>query len=127
VEADFGVERMSIVVWDRSLLDAAGRSRCGPRGATWEVGVETDVTASGGCEALGVRAPPDGSVVPQVTQFRYQWLISYGSNRVWRLGSRVVSVLDSGAEGPGFKSQPRGCRVTVLGKLLTPIVPLFTK
>ena len=30
------------------------------------------------------------------------------------LGSRVVSVLDSGAEGPGFKSQPRRCRVTVL-------------
>jgi len=25
----------------------------------------------------------------------------------------VVSVLDSGAEGPGFKSQPRRCRVTV--------------
>ena len=39
---------------------------------------------------------------------------------------RVVSVLDSGAEGTGFKSQPRRCRVTVLGKLLTPIVPLFT-
>ena len=39
------------------------------------------------------------------------------------LGSRVVSVLDSGAEGPGFKSQPRLCRVTVLGKLFTPIVP----
>ena len=45
---------------------------------------------------------------------------------VW-LGSQVVSVLDSGAEGPGFKSQPRRCRVTVLGKLFTPIVPLFTK
>jgi len=43
------------------------------------------------------------------------------------LGSRVVSVLDSGAEGPGFNSQSRRCRVTVLGKLLTPIVPLFTK
>jgi len=43
------------------------------------------------------------------------------------LGSRVVSVLESGAEGPGFKSQPRRCRVTVLGKLFTPIVPLFTK
>jgi len=43
------------------------------------------------------------------------------------LGSRVVSVLDSGAEGPGFKSQPRRCRVTVMGKLFTPIVPLFTK
>jgi len=45
------------------------------------------------------------------------------------LGSRVVSMLDSGAKGPGFKSQPRRCRVTVLslGKLFTPIVPLFTK
>ena len=40
------------------------------------------------------------------------------------LGSRVVSMLDSGAEGPGFKSQSRHCRVTVLGKLFTPIVPL---
>jgi len=28
-------------------------------------------------------------------------------------------VLDSGSERPGFKSQPRRCRVTVLGKLLT--------
>jgi len=43
------------------------------------------------------------------------------------IGSRVVSVLDSGAVGPGFKSQPRRCRVTVLDKLFTPIVPLFTK
>jgi len=42
-------------------------------------------------------------------------------------GSGVASVLDSGAEGPGFKSQPQRCRVTVLGKLFTPIVPLFTK
>jgi len=31
-------------------------------------------------------------------------------------------MLDSGAEGPGFKSQPRCCRITVLGKLFTPIV-----
>jgi len=38
------------------------------------------------------------------------------------LGNRVVSVLDSGAEGPGFKSQSRRCHVTVLGKLFTPIV-----
>ena len=43
------------------------------------------------------------------------------------LGSRVVSVLDSGAKGPGFKSQSRRCRVTVLGKLFTSIVPLYTK
>ena len=39
----------------------------------------------------------------------------------------MVSVLDSGAEGPGFQSQPRRCHVTVLGKLFTPIVSLFTK
>ena len=48
------------------------------------------------------------------------------NSRGW-LGSRVVSVLDSGVEGPGFKSQRRRCLVTVLGKLFTPIVPLFTK
>ena len=35
-------------------------------------------------------------------------------------------MLDSGTEGPGFKSQSRRCRVTVLGKLFTPIVP-FTR
>ena len=33
-----------------------------------------------------------------------------------RGGSVVVSVLDSGAEGSGFKSQPRRCRATVVGK-----------
>ena len=48
------------------------------------------------------------------------------TQRGW-IGSRVVSGLDSGAEGPGFKSQPRRCRVTVLGKPFTPNVPLFTK
>ena len=36
------------------------------------------------------------------------------------VGSRVVNVLDSGTERHGFKSQPRRCRVTVLGKLFTP-------
>jgi len=39
----------------------------------------------------------------------------------------VISVLNSGAEGPKLKSQPQRCRVIVLGKLFTPIVPLFTK
>ena len=51
---------------------------------------------------------------------------SVGIERHGWLGRRVVSVLDSGAEGPGFKSQSRRCRVTVLGKLFTPIVPLVT-
>jgi len=50
-----------------------------------------------------------------------------GTHKEGWLGSRVVSVLDSGAVRPGFKSQPRRCRVTVLGKLFTPIVPLSTK
>jgi len=50
----------------------------------------------------------------------------HGGGIGW-FGSRVVSVLDSGAERPGFKSQLRRYRVTVLGKLFTPIVSLFTK
>jgi len=43
------------------------------------------------------------------------------------LGSRVVSMLDSGAEGSGFKSQLRRCLITVLGKQFTPIMPLITE
>ena len=44
------------------------------------------------------------------------------------LGSRVLSVLDSGAEGPGSnRSCVRLCRVTVLGKLFTPMAPVSTK
>jgi len=58
-----------------------------------------------------------------VLSFIYDSYCSYAG----LLGSRVVSVLDSGVEGPGFKLQSWRCRVTVLGKLLTPIVPLFTK
>ena len=54
----------------------------------------------------------------------------YSDSVIWTLvlslGSQVVSVLDSGTEGPGFKSQSRRCRITVLGKLFTPTVPLFT-
>ena len=51
--------------------------------------------------------------------------VIYGQG--WRGGKKItaVSVLDSGAEG--FKSQPRRCWVSVLGKLFTPIVPLFTE
>jgi len=56
----------------------------------------------------------------------YMTAVGFNVPAGW-LGSRVVSVLNSGAEGPGFKSQSRRCRITVLGKLLTPVVPLFTK
>jgi len=58
--------------------------------------------------------------------FRCALQEAYSASPGW-LGSRVVSVLDSDTEGPVFKSQSRRCRVTVLGKLFTPIVPLFTK
>ena len=58
---------------------------------------------------------------------QFVWLLQSSNGTHGWLGSRVVSVLDSGAEGPGFKSQSLNCRVTVLGKLFTPIVPLFTK
>ena len=34
--------------------------------------------------------------------------------------------MDSNAEGPGFKSHSISCRVTVLGKVFTPIVPTRT-
>ena len=37
----------------------------------------------------------------------------------------LLSVLDSGAVGPGFKSQPPRCRVTVLGKLFTPVASVY--
>jgi len=49
------------------------------------------------------------------------------SNLTSFLLNRQEVKLDSGAERPGFKSQSRRCRITVLGKLFTPIVPLFTK
>jgi len=39
----------------------------------------------------------------------------------------VVSMPDSGSEEHGFESQSRRCRVAVLGKLLTPIVPRSTE
>jgi len=39
----------------------------------------------------------------------------------------VVSVPDSGSEEHGFESQSRRCRVAVLGKLFTPIVPRSTQ
>jgi len=68
-----------------------------------------------------------GLLIPSATTSGWIALPSSYCNCGW-LGSRAVSVLDSGADiGPGFKSQSRRCRVTVLGKLLTPIVPLFTE
>jgi len=59
-------------------------------------------------------------------RFRIPYFMSSGISS-FLLHCGVVCMLDSGAEGPGFKLQPRRCRVTVLGKLFTPIVSLFTK
>ena len=52
---------------------------------------------------------------------------SVSHDKLWVTMMDMVSLLGSGAVRPGFKSQPRRCRVTVLGKLFTPIEPLFTK
>jgi len=68
-----------------------------------------------------------------LTCFRYAGLLPPFIGTARMVGGSVAEWLacwmDSGAEGPGFKSQPRRCRVTVLGKLFTliPIVPLFAK
>ena len=84
--------------------------------------------SSSRCSSIAVPAPQHtaNAVISKLlltaTAGCYNWHYSHPR---W-LGSRVVSVLDSGAEGPGFKSQSRRCRVTVLGKLHTPFVPLFT-
>jgi len=61
-----------------------------------------------------------------VVVFRVRLGLKLGTGDLGWLGSRLVSLLDSSAEESGFKSQSRRCRVTVLGKLFTPIVPLFT-
>ena len=44
-----------------------------------------------------------------------------------RENRRLLGRIACKHEGPGFKSQSRRCRVTVLDKLFTPIVPLFTE
>ena len=65
--------------------------------------------------------------VPTPKHFNGSLLLSAYHEGVPWLDSRVVSVVDSSAEWSGLKSQSRRCRVTVLGKLFTPIVPVFTK
>jgi len=62
-----------------------------------------------------------------IARHNIAWEVYNAAQSLVGWGGILVSVLDSGTEGPGFKSQPRRCRVTVLGKLFTPIVPLFTK
>jgi len=46
-----------------------------------------------------------------ITDTHAAYVLSADSGSSW-LCSRVISVLGSGAEGPGFKSQPRRCRIT---------------
>jgi len=58
-----------------------------------------------------LRVPSPGLPVQNVSN--RSWISVLALSAGW-LGSRVVSVLDSGAEGPEFKSQPQRCRVTVL-------------
>jgi len=62
-----------------------------------------------------------------LTEFRFLGLTFVRSlfRHGW-IGSRVVACWTQ-AQRARVKSQSRRCRVTVLGKLFTPIVPMFTK
>ena len=62
---------------------------------------------------------------PEVAQNSPSFPCSGKSLSIPGLGGSVAEWLAT--VGPGFKSQPRRCWVTVLGKLFAPIVPLFTK
>jgi len=81
-----------------------------------QISRQTDTSAS--TTRASRRRVDSSSLLLQIWNY---WHCSHIGLVAWH-GSRVVSVLDSGAaEGPGLKSQPRRCRVTVLGKLVTPI------
>jgi len=75
---------------------------------------------AGPCWSVRVRAGPIGSGRARVVEFSLYRSIYQILLPGW-LGSRVVSVLNSVAEQPGFKSQSRRCRVTVFGKVFTPL------
>jgi len=124
----FEITKMPIAVWEKKLLCHLCNFRhtfipinvCGVVSAKVYTVYLIDWTPSG----CGPETKRTNSA--RKSHHRHLLLLLIRSTRGW-LGSRVVSVLDSGAEGLGFKSQPRRCRVTVLRKLFTPIVPLFTK
>ena len=83
-------------------------------GRGWE---RKDGNGREGCEAGGLVRVREGAEVGERVGKKEGGLeldICPGAGSPGSLGSRVVSVLDSGAEGPGFKSQSRRCRVTVL-------------
>jgi len=87
------------------------------------VGLATHVTVDNLVSREGRR---DGDIVEDVVDVELHKVAYCGGGVAPWLGSRVVSVLDSGTEGPGVQiPQSRRCRVTVLGKLFTPIVLLF--
>ena len=69
---------------------------------------------SGAClYSDGVRRSRAHAVSHRLAGWHGRRYICTRSDQHWWLGSRVVSVLNSRAEGPRFKSQPRRCRVTV--------------
>ena len=101
VSRSFGSSRTSWSPWIHTPAMNSAISSC-----SWPVSISSSLA----------RAPCIGVVIITCLYCLHRWL-----------GSRVVSVVDSGTEGPGFKSQLWCCRVTVLGKLFTLVVPLFTK
>ena len=108
-----------------SLNEARDDGVLGRSGISWTICKSAPRSSHRCCHLLNNVENTDR--MPDIS-YTLQWAsqeTSYinGHPLAW-LSSRVVSVLDSGAEGPGFKSQSQRCRVTVSGKLFTPIVPL---
>jgi len=125
VEQDVGQEHEAVDRRKCCQLGSTGRRARGSRRARWRTDTDWTTGASFGphrrTRGATARCPAD--LYQPHTHCRIKvCAIDDG----W-LGNRVVSVLYSGAEGPGFKSQSRRCQITVLGKLFTPIVPPFTK
>jgi len=84
-----------------------------PRGPNYPV---TRTRVSSGCvhsTRTSVLRKLQLAVNVSVGQHARSWMNSFVMTYIINqsLGSRVVSVLDSGADGPGFKSQSRRCRV----------------
>jgi len=96
------VQRTALLVWAAHLL--AMIREVAPLGCS----TSADRSSETGWNDAGDATPPRSP--------RSLLLYSIGSSV-----ARVVSVLDSGAEGLGFKSQSRRCQITVLGKLFTPV------
>ena len=81
--------------------------KLGARAYNWGLGAEPQ-RQSRWSGVRGRDKPPEAEIFEAFACLQDAVLLDSNVHRGW-LGSRVVGVLDSGAERPGFKSQPRRC------------------